>query len=87
MKIKMLETKDGSNDGVTVETFKKGETYDVGTRLCDNFVRQQGVADELAEPVTESSAEPETEPPIKPEKKSRKKAPKNKARSGPPRNK
>lgn len=42
--ITMLETKPGADDGMHVQVYKEGQTYEVGHSLADNFVRQQSVA-------------------------------------------
>jgi len=45
MKIKMLSSENGSEDGFTVKTFKKGETYDVSEDLGIVFVETAKVAE------------------------------------------
>ena len=39
MKVRMKETKKGSPDGVEVNEYKKGRTYDLPDRLAGAFVR------------------------------------------------
>ena len=40
MKLKMLETRQGSPDGVTVLTYKKGEIVDVPAELAHVFLSE-----------------------------------------------
>ncbi|MHC5537544.1 hypothetical protein ACYOEI_04855 [Singulisphaera rosea] len=40
MKITMLETRRGTEDGFTVRRFLKGDTYDVTHALAVTFIRQ-----------------------------------------------
>lgn len=40
MKIKMNSTRYGSADGVHVDEYKKGETYDVRETLADIFLKE-----------------------------------------------
>ncbi len=40
MKIKMLETRRGSEDGFAVKRFEKGEEYEVADTLARTFVNQ-----------------------------------------------
>lgn len=36
--VTMLENAQGSNDGITITQFVKGETYEIGATLFKNFV-------------------------------------------------
>ncbi|MHC5536703.1 hypothetical protein ACYOEI_00330 [Singulisphaera rosea] len=40
MKITMLDTRRGSEDGFAVRRFHKGTTYEVGEGLARSFIRQ-----------------------------------------------
>lgn len=40
MRIKMLETRTGSPDGVTVRSYAKGEQYDLPDGLAEVFVHE-----------------------------------------------
>ena len=40
MKIAMIRTLDGSSDGIAVQTYVDGQTYDVSADLAENFVGQ-----------------------------------------------
>lgn len=61
MKLTMLETRTGSEDGIHINTYHVGATYDFGTDLGSVFVRE-GWAQ--APPLV-----PETKPAAIPEKK------------------
>ena len=67
-RIKMRETKHGSNDGINVEQFERGQVYTVSDRLGDNFVRQQRIAVDFEEKAEDAA----------PDNKARKRAPRNK---------
>ena len=41
MKIKMLKTRQGSPDGITVNTYLSGETMDVPDELAQVFIRHR----------------------------------------------
>lgn len=47
MKIKMLKTKKGSPDGITVNTYFEGQDYDMPNSLADVFINQLEVAKEI----------------------------------------
>lgn len=94
MKIKMTKTKDGSSDGINIDTYEKGKKYDVSDSLAENFVGQ-GVAKEDKEKAPEieeeelimeeeKAPEGEEEPIIEEEKEeapeNKEKAPENKGR-------
>lgn len=46
MKIKMTKTTDGSPDGININTYEKGEKYDVPDSLAENFVGQDAAKKE-----------------------------------------
>ena len=54
-RVTMLATLLGSNDGVEVKTYEKGQTYDVSDDLAENFIGQ-GAADPAKEPTVEAEA-------------------------------
>ena len=68
-RIKMRETKHGSNDGINVEQFERGQVYTVSDRLGGNFVDQQGIAVDFVEKAEDAA----------PKNKARKRAPRNKS--------
>ena len=72
MKIKMLRSRMGSNDGATTKLYQEGESYDVSDALAESFI-----ADKVAEMDDSEKAEAE------PENKALPKAPKNKAEAAP----
>jgi hypothetical protein len=51
MKIKMLRSKMGSNDGVTVKNYLEGEMYEVSEELGNSFI-----ADNVAQVATDEGA-------------------------------
>ena len=56
MKIKMLKTERGSQDGVLIQNFKEGETYDVVANLASVFVDVMKVAEYVKdEPIEQKS--------------------------------
>ena len=67
-RIKMRETKHGSNDGINIEQFERGKVYTVSDRLGDNFVSQQKIAVDFEEKAEDAA----------PNNKARKRAPRNK---------
>lgn len=50
MKIRMLATADGANDGFTVKSYKEGHVGEVSEDLGRAFI-SAGVAEEYSEPV------------------------------------
>ena len=50
MRLRMLETKKGCNDGLHVRTYEKGEDYEFSEALGGNFLGQ-GVAEKYETPV------------------------------------
>ena len=80
MEIRMLETKSGSPDGLTVQNYSAGRVYDVPEALATVFIAM-GVArlegNTLSEPMQEQKAEAAT-----PENKAEEGAPENKAGKG-----
>ncbi len=58
MLLKMLETKDGCNDGNTRKTYHEGETYEFSEALGSNFLGQ-GVAEVVVEEPAEKPEEPD----------------------------
>jgi hypothetical protein len=58
MKIKMLRSKMGSNDGITTRMYLEGEEYEVSEALGESFVGEQlaEVIDEKAEKPVENKA-------------------------------
>lgn len=60
MKVRMLKTVDGAENGHTVQNFKKGEIYDLGPNLAELFSR-----DKVVEIVREDAEKAKTadEPP------------------------
>jgi hypothetical protein len=72
MKIKMLRSKMGSNDGHSTHYYEEGQEYDVSEALGQSFLDEK-----LAEIVAEAKAE------AAPENKAIAKAPKNKAEAAP----
>jgi len=55
MRITMLQTKQGSIDGITVETYEAGKTYDLGPDvraldLANAFLREQWAKIVIAKP-------------------------------------
>jgi hypothetical protein len=56
MKIKMLRNERGSQDGVLIQNFKEGETYDVVANLASVFVDVMKVAEYVKdEPIEQKS--------------------------------
>jgi hypothetical protein len=56
MKIKMLKTERGSQDGVLIQNFKEGEIYDVVPNLASVFVDVMKVAEYVKdEPMEQKS--------------------------------
>ncbi len=49
MKIKMTKTKQGSNNGISVSTYKKGCEYDIGEDLASVFVKDLCCAEYVEE--------------------------------------
>ena len=72
MKIKMLRSANGSEDGFTVKHYESEKVYDVTDALAESFI-----GDRIAEPVEGEKAE------ATPENKAVAKAPKNKAEAAP----
>jgi hypothetical protein len=72
MKIKMLRSKMGSNDGHSTHYYQEGEEYDVSDALAESFIGER-----LAEAVAAGKAD------AAPENKAIAKAPKNKADAAP----
>jgi len=60
-RIKMLETIQGSDDGLVVKTYREGEEYTVGESLHKVLVRDIKVAVDVEEPKPEP--EPKAEEP------------------------
>ena len=58
MKIVMLRSKMGSNDGVTTKLYEEGQEYDVSETLAESFIGEN-----LAEPVKEKKSKPADTPP------------------------
>lgn len=58
MKVRMIVTSNGSEDGLTLKTFEGGRVYDLAPRLAEIFI-----GGGMAEAVT---AEPKPEPKTKP---------------------
>ncbi len=54
MKIKMLKTRQGSPDGIIVNTYNSGETVDVPDELAHVFIRQRW-AHKLTDPVVKDA--------------------------------
>jgi hypothetical protein len=58
MKIKMLKSERGSQDGMLIENFKEGEIYDITENLARVFVDVMNIAMFVAdEPVQEAPVE------------------------------
>ena len=72
MKIKMLRSKMGSNDGYSTHYYQEGEEYDVSDALAESFF-----AEKLAEAMPDSKAD------TAPDNKAIAKAPKNRAEAVP----
>jgi hypothetical protein len=53
MKLKMLETRQGSPDGISVATYEEGQTYDIPKDLAGVFIRE-----DWAEPLKKKEADP-----------------------------
>ena len=51
MKVKMLQTKRGTEDGFTVQQYLEGSTYDLTDQLAKNFLAT-GVAERTNESIT-----------------------------------
>lgn len=70
MKVKMLRTEKGAEDGIKVRSYEKGQTYNIAEKLAKIFITIKA-----AEPVAEEIAlvAPDVE------KKDAKQAPENKA--------
>ena len=49
MKITMLRTEPGADDGFTVVTYRQGDTYEVGDSLARAFVHDMGAAEAVEE--------------------------------------
>ena len=47
MKVKMLNTKKGSPDGTSVNTYLSGQEYDMPNSLADVFINQLHVAEKV----------------------------------------
>lgn len=62
MQVRMLETAEGSRDGVNSETFESGKTYDVPPILGNSFV-DTGRAEVAERKPTPTDGAPEGEPP------------------------
>lgn len=61
MRLSMLETHDGSRDGITSETFEKGKSYDFGESrgdqtLCRIFLGEKWAKPAEADVVVENAA-------------------------------
>jgi hypothetical protein len=75
MKVKMLASKMGSNDGITTKLYEKDETYEVSEDLGNSFLSEK-----LAEVVNDDVTEPAQKAnPAAPQNKAVAKAPENKA--------
>ena len=83
-RIKMRETKHGSNDGINIEQFEKGKVYTVSDRLGDNFVNQQKIAVDFEEKAEDAAPSNKAED-AAPDNKARKRASENKSRARRPR--
>ncbi len=55
MRIMMLQTMDGSPDGVTVNQYRKGETYDVPDSLGTVFLKEKWAERAKAKPDAEEN--------------------------------
>lgn len=59
LKVKMLTDAPGSRDGIRVEHFDAGETYEVGTDLAETFIAH-GLAEAAAKPAAAKPAPAKT---------------------------
>jgi len=59
MKIKMLKTRQGSPDGIVVNTYTSGETMDVPDELAQVFIRHRWARKVTAKGVKNLGATPE----------------------------
>lgn len=50
MRLTMLETRDGSRDGITSETFEKGQSYDFGESRGDRTLCHIFLSEKWAKP-------------------------------------
>lgn len=55
MRIKMLSTQDGADDGYTVLTYEKGKEYDVGDELAREFLNAKQAVKVKAKSETEEA--------------------------------
>ncbi len=69
--VEILETVEGSEDGVNVKVFEKGETYKIEQSLCDDFISQGKV--KLVEGKKKEAAPENKAKPSAPSNKSKKK--------------
>lgn len=60
MKIKMLETKKGSPDGINVKTYIAGQVYEIPASLANVFVNQLQVGEEIKIETPEKDEDLET---------------------------
>lgn len=58
-KVLMKETAIGSIDGIKVQSFEKGQVYNVSDDLFDNFVNMQKVAEDYKSPKVEKKEKTE----------------------------
>jgi len=59
MKIKMLKTVPGSKDGINIETFEKGEVYDLPLFLAESFTTKKYAEKFKVKPQETKVVEPE----------------------------
>ena len=59
MKIKMLKTRQGSPDGISVNTYIHGETVDVPDELARIFIRQRWARKVITKGVKDRGKSPE----------------------------